>query len=187
MKKIFKDISPTVDAPEIQDASFLNVSAIVESFTTHENFVGRQNFNRVNRNPYNIIKKLLLKRKLLAKQKLQSTLQNQYGDGNGNIYGPIYFLVAQSKYPITIQSVTTNASYSDLAKSFDNLADKSTIDYALQRIKENNVSSSEKAKLISKIQAILNKSKNSPKNIFEGFLYFPSMNIKKKNIKTIFN
>jgi hypothetical protein len=100
--KIFQSISPTTDAPEIEDTSFLNSDMI--SMPTMEAFISPDENDSINtiedfanKNPFITLKNLILKKKQTA-----SIIQNKEGfkklppiTGNGNIYGPVYFLIAQ--------------------------------------------------------------------------------------------
>ena len=88
ISKIFQSISPSTEAPEIEDTSFLNITPAtektVETFNTEdiiEHFViNKQNYN--------------LQQIVLQKKQSTQILQNNI-TGNKNVYGPVYFLVAQ--------------------------------------------------------------------------------------------
>lgn len=98
--KIFQSISPTTETVEIEDTSFLNSDMI--SMPTNEGFISfeENDPNNItehfaNRNPFITLKNLILRKKKsvaaanIPPQKLPPVT------GNGNIYGPVYFLVAQ--------------------------------------------------------------------------------------------
>lgn len=95
--KIFQSISPTTEAPEIEDTTFLNADMIsmptTEGFITDdiiENFANR-------RNPFVTLKNLILKKKktVAAAAAINQPQKLPPITGNGNVYGPVYFLIAQ--------------------------------------------------------------------------------------------
>jgi hypothetical protein len=98
--KIFKSISPTTEAAEIEDTSFLNIDmAELPSLPTTEGFTSSDNIEHFasRRNPFTSLRGIVLKKKQSTQKAAAAALaiKAPIPTGNGNIYGPVYFLVAQ--------------------------------------------------------------------------------------------
>ena len=98
--KIFKSISPTTEAPEIEDTSNLNADMIsipsVEGFISSNEIDSNNTIEHfANKNPFITLKNLILKKKKAAAAANIPPQKLLPVTGNGNIYGPVYFLVAK--------------------------------------------------------------------------------------------
>ena len=85
--KIFQSISPSVEAPKIEDTSLLNINMITEPVTEGFNTDIIETFV-INKRNYNL-------QQIVLQQKQSNQISQNNISGNRNVYGPVYFLVAQ--------------------------------------------------------------------------------------------
>ena len=91
---IFRSIVPGIEQVEIEDNTFLNIDMLSEPTT--ESFTNIEHFANYRQNQNILLKKLILQRKQSALLPQPQTIKNtSIPTGTGNIYGPVYFLIAQ--------------------------------------------------------------------------------------------